>query len=112
MKKRKIKKQEVHKVHEIDNWQDFIFPKKDLIYAAILAFAIIVIYLLFPCKFFYFDGLMYASIVEAKDPGWQRQLAWANHLSFNYYGHIFWRLLKYIGIEKDGYSALQIMNSF
>ncbi|MBI5574617.1 MAG: DUF2723 domain-containing protein [Elusimicrobia bacterium] len=109
MKKSKIKKQEVR---EIDNWQDFIFPKKDLIYAAILTFAILIVYLLVPCRFFYFDGLMYASIVEAKEPGWATRLGWANHLSFNYYGHIFWRLLKYIGIEKDGYSALQIMNSF
>jgi len=108
MGKHKIKKQKVHEVHEIDNWQDFIFPKRDLIYAAILTFAILIVYLLVPCKFFYFDGLMYASVVEGKDPS----LGWANHLSFNYYGHAFWKLLKYIGIEKDGYSALQIMNSF
>lgn len=109
MKKKKIKKQEAYKINK---WQDFIFSRKDLVIGLIIAFSILVIYLSFPCKMFYFDGLMYASVVEAKEPGWQNRLAWANHLSFNYYGHAFWQLLKYVGIKRDGYSTLQIMNSF
>ncbi|OGS43472.1 MAG: hypothetical protein A2539_09840 [Elusimicrobia bacterium RIFOXYD2_FULL_34_15] len=93
-------------------WQDFNYSKNDIITASIIVFSLLVVYLSFLCKHFFFDGLMYASIVEAKEPGWQTRLGWANHLSFNYYGHAFWFLLKQIGIERDGYSALQIMNSF
>lgn len=89
MKKKKIKKQEAYKINK---WQDFIFPRKDLVIGLVIAFSILVIYLSFPCKMFYFDGLMYASVVEAKEPGWQNRLAWANHLSFNYYGYAFWQL--------------------
>lgn len=94
------------------DWQDFIFSKKEMLTAAVIVFSVLVIYLSFPCRQFFFDGLMYSSIVEAKESGWQSRLGWANHLSYNYYGHAFWLLLKYIGIEKNGYSALQIMNSF
>ncbi|MBN1383960.1 MAG: DUF2723 domain-containing protein [Elusimicrobia bacterium] len=109
MKKKKIKKQESY---EINAWQDFIFSKKEILTAAVIVFSILVIYLSFPCKQFFFDGLMYASIVEAKEVGWKDRLGWANHLSYNYYGHAAWLLLKRIGIEKDGYAALQVMNSF
>ncbi|HAM38738.1 MAG TPA: hypothetical protein DCP53_04995 [Elusimicrobia bacterium] len=92
-------------------WQDFIYAKNDFIIASAIVFSLLLVYLLLPCKQFFFDGLMYASIVEAKESGWQTRLGWANHLSFNYYGHAFWWLLKQVGINKDGYSALQIMNS-
>ncbi|MFH0948830.1 MAG: hypothetical protein V1833_07600 [Elusimicrobiota bacterium] len=109
---KKIKKQKKkEKIREIDLWQDFVFPKKDLLLAFSIVFSVLIIYLSFPCKMFYFDGLMFASIVEAKEPNWQRQLAWANHIAFNYCGHAYWKFLNYIGLEKDGYSALQIMNS-
>lgn len=109
MKKKKNKKEIIIKENA---WQDFIFEKKEIIIAFSVSVLLLLIYLSFPCKMFYFDGLMYSSIVEAKEPGWQTRLAWANHLSFNYYGHAFWRFLKYIGIERNGYSSLQIMNSF
>jgi len=99
-------------VREPGPLQDLSFPKSDLRNAFIIALSCFVIYVLFLCKMFYFDGLMYAAIVEAKDAGWENRLAWANHFSFNYYGHFFWKIFQYIGLKTDGYTSLQIMNSF
>ncbi|MFH1540239.1 MAG: hypothetical protein ABID79_00035, partial [Elusimicrobiota bacterium] len=105
MKKfKKIKKQ--IKIREKDLWQDFAFPKKDLLLAFSIVLSVLIIYLSLPSKIFFFDGIMFAS----ESAGIPR--AWANHISFCYCGHAFWKLLKYIGIERDGYSTLQTMNSF
>ena len=90
---------------------DLSFPKDDLRTACIIAAVCFLVYVVFLCKMFYFDGLMYAGIVEAKDPGWENRLAWANHLSYNYYGHFFWKMFNSVGLKVNGYTALEIMNS-
>jgi len=92
-------------------FDDLAFRKNDLRNACVIALSCFIIYILFLCKMFYFDGLMYAAIVEAKDAGWENRLAWANHFSFNYYGHFFWKIFQYIGLKTNGYTSLQIMNS-
>lgn len=62
---------------------------------------------------FFYDALMYAKIIDESSQNWQDYLGWTNHLSYNYYGNFFWKLIKITtGNKIDGYTALQIMNSF
>ncbi|OQA91985.1 MAG: hypothetical protein BWY26_00577 [Elusimicrobia bacterium ADurb.Bin231] len=109
-KKKKRAHPEVPSV-SVDVWSDFYFQKPEILIAFSIFIIVCVVYILLPCKMFYFDGLMYAAIVEARDANWKSRLPWANHLSFNYYGHAFWRFFQWLGFKADGYRALQTMNA-
>ncbi|MDD5687896.1 MAG: DUF2723 domain-containing protein [Elusimicrobia bacterium] len=120
-KKNKINHQFKNNVNQPvsrEDWTDFIFSRKELIVAFAIFISVFCVYLLTFCKMFFFDALMFASLIAEKESGWSSRLAWANHLSFNFYGNLFWKFLKFIGLQKivetappEGYSTLQVMNS-
>lgn len=100
----------------VDVWADFRFARKDWISSFLLSLFILAVYLALPCKAYFFDGIMYAAVVDGREPNWENKLFWSNHMTFNLFGRIFWRLGRALGLpfgaDGAGYSALATMNSF
>lgn len=68
------------------------------------------LYLLFPTKSYYWDGITFAQTIEDA-PGPNGSLAHPNHLIYSYVGYFFYRLLRVLGAELRAVTALQILNS-
>ena len=69
-----------------------------------------VIYLLFPTRVYYWDGIVFAQAIEdaaALDPS----LVHPNHLIYNFAGYLFYKLLRALGADVRAVTALQILNS-
>ena len=78
--------------------------------AAVLSLALLLLYLAFPTKVYYWDGITFAQSIE--DAGrLNASLAHPNHLVYNFAGYLFYRLLRGFGIELRALTALQILNS-
>jgi hypothetical protein len=72
--------------------------------------AIGALYLLFPTKSYYWDGITFARAIEdAAAPN--ASLMHPNHLVYSYVGYYFFRLLRTLGAELRAITALQILNS-
>ena len=72
--------------------------------------AILVIYLSFPTRNYFFDGIDFAHTIEsAARVG--TSLIHPNHLIYNLVGYIFYELLRLIGLDLRAVAALQIMDS-
>ena len=72
--------------------------------------AVAVVYLLFPTRVYYWDGIVFAQAVEdaaALNPS----LVHPNHLIYNFVGYLFYKLLRSLGAEMRALTALQILNS-
>ena len=76
----------------------------------VLCLAIVAIYLLFPTKVYYWDGITFAQAIEDA-PGPNASLTHPNHLIYSYVGYFFYRLLRALGAELRAIAALQILNS-
>ena len=72
--------------------------------------AIGAVYLAFPTKAYFFDGIDFAYTIE-QSPRLQPSLAHPNHLIYNVVGWIFYRLLLGLGLEVRAVTALQVLNS-
>ena len=72
--------------------------------------AIIIIYLLFPTRVYYWDGITFAQTIEDVT-SLKPSLVHPNHLIYNFVGYIFYKLLRSIGIEIRALTVLQILNS-
>ena len=69
-----------------------------------------VIYLLFPTRVYYWDGIVFAQAIE--DAGrLSPSLVHPNHLIYNLAGYLFYKLLRAIGADIRAITALQILNS-
>src|SRR5215213_10052075 len=71
---------------------------------------IAIIYLAFPTRVYYWDGIVFAQVIEDAsrlDPS----LVHPNHLIYNFVGYIFYKLLRVFGFELRAVTALQILNS-
>ena len=69
-----------------------------------------VIYLSFPTRVYYWDGIVFAQAIEdasALTPS----LVHPNHLIYNFAGYGFYKLLRAIGADIRALTALQILNS-
>jgi hypothetical protein len=76
----------------------------------VLCLAIAAIYLLFPTKSYYWDGITFAQAIEdATAP--DASLTHPNHLIYSYVGYFFYRLLRALGADLRAITALQILNS-
>src|SRR5829696_4054228 len=76
----------------------------------LLFIAISVIYLLFPTRVYYWDGIAFAQAIEdAKSLN--PSLVHPNHLIYNFAGYLFYKLLRSLGAEIRAVTALQILNS-
>ena len=77
----------------------------------LLIIAITVIYLLFPTRVYYWDGIVFARMIEdAKSLS--PSLVHPNHLIYNFAGYIFYKLLRSLGADIRALTALQILNIF
>lgn len=76
----------------------------------LLFVGIAVIYLAFPTRVYYWDGITFAQAIEdasSLDPA----LVHPNHLIYNFVGYIFYKVLRALGFELRAVTALQILNS-
>jgi hypothetical protein len=77
---------------------------------AILSLAVVLLYLAFPTKAYYWDGIVFAQAIEDAS-GLNASLAHPNHLAYNFLGYVFYRLLRTVGFDVRALTALQILNS-
>lgn len=68
------------------------------------------IYLLFPTRVYYWDGIVFAQAIEDAST-LNPSLLHPNHLIYNFAGYIFYKLLGAFGFELRAITALQILNS-
>ncbi len=76
----------------------------------LLLVAIAIIYLAFPTRVYYWDGIAFAQAIEdaaTLNPS----LVHPNHLIYNFVGYIFYKLLLAFGFALRAVTALQILNS-
>ena len=71
---------------------------------------VIAVYLLFPTKSYFFDGVAFAQIIEDY-PALHPSLFHPNHLIYNVVGSLFYHLLLGVGLKIRAIAALQILNS-
>ena len=77
---------------------------------AILFTLIAAIYLCFPTKNYFWDGIAFARAIEST-PQIHQSLVHPNHLIYNLVGYVFYRALQFIGFNLRAVTALQILNS-
>jgi len=75
----------------------------------LLFVAIALIYLLFPTRVYYWDGITFAQTIENVSR-LQPSLVHPNHLIYNFVGYIFFKLLRAFSPEIRALTALQILN--
>ena len=75
----------------------------------VLLIALVLIYLAFPTKNYYWDGIAFAQSIEDA-PGLNPSLLHSNHLIYNLVGYVFYRGLRALGLNIRALSALQILN--
>lgn len=78
--------------------------------AWLLFIAIAVIYLSFPTRVYYWDGIAFAQAIEDVS-SLNASLAHPNHLVYNFLGYLFYKLLRVFGANVRAVTALQILNS-
>jgi hypothetical protein len=75
-----------------------------------LCTAIALIYLAFPTRVYYWDGIAFAQAIEDAR-GLHASLVHPNHLIYNFAGYLFYKLLRSLGSDLRAVTALQILNS-
>ena len=75
----------------------------------LLCIAIALIYLLFPTRVYYWDGIVFAKTIEDVT-SMKPSLVHPNHLIYNFVGYIFYKLVRSLGAEIRALTALQILN--
>jgi len=76
----------------------------------LLFLAVVIIYLAFPARVYYWDGISFAQAIEDAS-SLSPSLVHPNHLIYNFAGYIFYKLLLSAGFELRAVTALQILNS-
>ena len=76
----------------------------------LLIIATAIIYLLFPTRVYYWDGIAFAQAIEDA-PRLNPSLVHPNHLIYNFAGYGFYKLVRTLGFELRAVTALQILNS-
>ena len=69
-----------------------------------------IIYLSFPTRVYYWDGIEFAQAIEDAST-LNASLVHPNHLIYNFAGYLFYKLLRAFGFELRAITALQILNS-
>jgi hypothetical protein len=69
-----------------------------------------VVYLSFPTRVYYWDGIVFAQAIEDASR-LNPSLVHPNHLIYNFAGYGFYKLLRAIGADIRALTALQILNS-
>ncbi len=77
---------------------------------AVIFVAVAIIYLAFPTRVYYWDGIVFAQSIEDAS-SLSPSLVHPNHLIYNFAGYIFYKLLGALGFDLRAVTALQILNS-
>ncbi len=77
----------------------------------VMLLAILLVYLCFPTRNYFFDGIHFAHSIEAASQI-NTTLIHPNHLVYNLVGYVFYKLLRAPGIGLRAIAALQILNGF
>lgn len=72
--------------------------------------SILLVYLLFPTKNYYWDGVFFARVIEVA-PGFNSSLFHPNHLFYNAAGYVLYRTTRAVGLPWRAIEVLQIANS-
>ena len=87
------------------------WPTMNSRFAPLILFSVIaVIYLSFPTRVYYWDGIVFAQAIEDASR-LSPSLVHPNHLIYNFAGYLFYKLLRAIGADVRAITALQIVNS-
>jgi len=78
--------------------------------AWLLFIATAAIYLAFPTRVYYWDGIVFAQMIEQASR-LSPSLVHPNHLIYNFAGYLFYKLLRALGADIRALIALQILNS-
>src|SRR5689334_8822351 len=78
--------------------------------ALILFVVTAAIYLAFPTRVYYWDGIVFAQMIE-NAPRLTPSLVHPNHLIYSFAVYLFYELLRSLGANVRGLAALQILNS-
>ncbi len=76
---------------------------------AIIFVAVAIIYLAFPTRVYYWDGIVFAQTIEDA-ASMSPSLVHPNHLIYNFAGYGFYKLLLALGFHVRALTALQILN--
>src|ERR1044072_8812694 len=78
-----------------------------------LSLGLLALYLAFPTKAYYWDGVVFAQTIEDLASGYAPavSLAHPNHLVYNFAGYIIYQLLRGFDADLRAITALQILNS-
>ena len=79
--------------------------------SAVISLALLALYLAFPTKGYYWDGIVYAQMIEDAAAGAKISLAHPNHLLYGFVGYFLFRLLQVIGMDLRALSVLRVLNS-
>ncbi|HEX8494757.1 MAG TPA: hypothetical protein VF658_18070 [Pyrinomonadaceae bacterium] len=72
---------------------------------------VLLVYLCFPTKQYFFDGVDFAWTIESA-PALDTSLIHPNHLFYEGFGYLIYRAVRGIGLEARALTVLQITNSF
>jgi hypothetical protein len=72
--------------------------------------AILLVYLLFPTKNYYWDGIFFARLIESAS-GFYPSLLHPNHLLYNVIGYFLYKLAHAVGMQWRAIEVLQFANS-
>ena len=76
---------------------------------SIIFVAVAIIYLAFPTRVYYWDGIVFAQTIEDAT-SLSPSLVHPNHLIYNFAGYIFYKLLVLLRFDLRAVTALQILN--
>lgn len=76
---------------------------------SIIFVAVAIIYVAFPTRVYYWDGIVFAQTIEDA-ASLSPSLVHPNHLIYNFAGYIFYKLLLGLGFNMRAVTALQILN--
>jgi len=81
--------------------------------AVVVSLGLLALYLAFPTKAYYWDGVVFAQTIEDVASGYAPgvSLAHPNHLVYNFAGYIIYQLLRGFDANLRAITALQILNS-
>jgi hypothetical protein len=80
-----------------------------IIVKILLILLILSVYLGFPTRVYYWDGIAFAQAIEDASR-LNASLVHPNHLIYNFAGYVFYKLLLWLGFELRAVTALQILN--
>jgi hypothetical protein len=97
---------QLSKLHRFGNW----LAKNQAAIPWLIFIALVALYLAFPTRNYYWDGIAFAQTIEDANH-LNTTLIHPNHLIYNVVGYVFYHLLLALGFSVRAITALQVLNS-